>query len=164
MVYTQESCIAFTLGPLAHASKDKPITVVNGQTGGALNKVSYLPHLAFGAFQFMPALPIPVPAFLVSALAALPLLLAAAPSLANMELAKAKNCTVCHAIDKKIIGPSYQEVAVKYAKDKDAVARLKEKVLKGGVGTWGQVPMPANTLVNAAEAETLVKWILATKK
>ncbi len=112
----------------------------------------------------MPSLRLLSPAFLVSVLFALPLLLVAPVSQANMDLAKAKNCTVCHAVDKKIIGPSYQEVAVKYAKDKDAVAKLKEKVLKGGVGTWGQVPMPANTLVNAAEAETLVKWILATKK
>jgi cytochrome c len=87
-----------------------------------------------------------------------------APAAANPELAKAKNCTVCHAVDKKVIGPSYLEVAAKYAKDKDAVTKLKDKVLKGSVGTWGQVPMPANTLVSAAEAETLVKWILATKK
>ncbi len=92
------------------------------------------------------------------------LLVLSSGAMANPELAKAKNCTVCHAVDKKVIGPSYQEVAAKYAKDKDAVTKLKDKVLKGSVGTWGQVPMPANTLVSATEAETLVKWILATKK
>lgn len=82
---------------------------------------------------------------------------------ANADLAKAKNCTACHAVDKKLIGPSYKDVAAKYATDKDAVARLARKVREGGVGAWGQIPMPANPQVTNDEALTLVRWILAAK-
>ncbi|MCW5662507.1 MAG: c-type cytochrome [Piscinibacter sp.] len=88
---------------------------------------------------------------------------ATAPALANEALAKAKNCLACHATDKKVVGPSYKEVAAKYAGQKDAVDKLSEKVMKGGVGAWGQVPMPANPQVNAAEAKQLVQWILSIK-
>jgi cytochrome c len=90
-------------------------------------------------------------------------LLAAAPAHASADLAKAKNCTACHAVDKKLIGPSYKDVATKYASDKDAVAKLSKKVREGGVGVWGQIPMPANPQVSADEATTLVKWILSAK-
>jgi cytochrome c len=79
------------------------------------------------------------------------------------ELAKAKNCLACHMVDKKLVGPSYKEVAAKYAGQKDAVAKLSQKVRAGGVGVWGQVPMPANPQVNEKEAEVLVKWILTQK-
>jgi cytochrome c len=85
------------------------------------------------------------------------------PALASMDLAKAKNCTACHAVDKKLIGPSYKDVAAKYASDKDAVAKLSKKVREGGVGAWGQIPMPANPQVNADEASSLVKWVLSQK-
>lgn len=88
---------------------------------------------------------------------------AAAPALANEALAKSKNCLACHAVDKKVVGPAYKEVAAKYAGQKDAVDKLSEKVMKGGVGAWGQVPMPANPQVNAAEAKQLVQWILSIK-
>jgi cytochrome c len=90
-------------------------------------------------------------------------LLSAAPAYANADLAKAKNCLACHATDKKLVGPSYKDVAAKYAGQKDAVATLATKVQKGGVGAWGQVPMPPNPQVSDAEAKTLVEWILATK-
>jgi cytochrome c len=90
-------------------------------------------------------------------------LLSAAPAFANADLAKAKNCLACHATDKKLVGPSYKDVAAKYAGQKDAVATLATKVQKGGVGAWGQVPMPPNPQVSDAEAKTLVEWILATK-
>jgi cytochrome c len=100
---------------------------------------------------------------LLAALAAAVPLLGTAPVHASMDLAKAKNCTACHAVDKKLIGPSYQDVAKKYATDKDAVAKLSKKVREGGVGAWGQIPMPANPQVSADEAATLVKWIMATK-
>ena len=90
-------------------------------------------------------------------------LLAAAPAHASLDLAKAKNCTACHAVDKKLIGPSYKDVAAKYASDKDAVARLSKKVREGGVGVWGQIPMPANPQVTADEATALVKWVMSTK-
>lgn len=90
-------------------------------------------------------------------------LLAVEPAHASLDLAKAKNCTACHAVDKKLIGPGYKDVAAKYASDKDATAKLARKVREGGVGVWGQIPMPANPQVNADEAEALVKWILTQK-
>jgi len=88
----------------------------------------------------------------------------AAPAVyANAELAQKKNCMACHATDKKLVGPSYKDVAAKYAKDKDAVSKLSEKIIKGGSGVWGPVPMPANAQVNPAEAEQLAKWVLTVK-
>ncbi len=77
------------------------------------------------------------------------------------DLAKQKNCFACHAVDKKLVGPSYKDVAAKYKGNKDAVTILAKKIREGGVGTWGQVPMPANPQVNAAEADTLAKWVIA---
>ena len=82
---------------------------------------------------------------------------------AGADLAKAQNCLACHAVDKKLVGPAYKDVAAKYKGDKTAEAKLVEKVQKGGVGAWGQVPMPPNPQVNAAEAKTLVAWVLAQK-
>jgi cytochrome c len=82
---------------------------------------------------------------------------------ANPELAKQKNCFACHSVDKKIVGPAYKDVAKKYENDKDALARLSKKVREGGVGVWGQIPMPANPQVNEAESVTLVKWVLSLK-
>ncbi len=90
--------------------------------------------------------------------------LVAGPAFANADLAQKKNCMACHAIDKKVVGPSYQDVAAKYAGQKDAVDKLSQKVVKGGAGTWGPVPMPANTAVSDAEAKQLVTWILSLKK
>lgn len=78
-------------------------------------------------------------------------------------LAKAKNCMACHAVNTKLVGPAYKDVAAKYAGQKDAEAKLVQKVMKGGSGVWGSVPMPANPQVSEAEAQTLVKWILAQK-
>ena len=82
---------------------------------------------------------------------------------ASQELAKSKNCMGCHAVDRKMVGPAYKDVAAKYKGDKTAEAKLIEKVQKGGVGAWGQIPMPPNPQVNAAEAKTLVAWVLAQK-
>ena len=96
-------------------------------------------------------------------LTAAAVLLTAGPASASMDLAKAKNCTACHAVDKKLIGPAYKDVAAKYASDKDAVPKLSKKVREGGVGVWGQIPMPANPQVSADEATTLVKWVLTAK-
>jgi cytochrome c len=87
----------------------------------------------------------------------------AGPAFANADLAQKKNCLACHAVDKKVVGPAYKEVAAKYASDKGAAAKLTEKVMKGGVGAWGQIPMPANPQVTEAEAKTLVAWILSQK-
>ncbi|MCE9661742.1 MAG: c-type cytochrome [Burkholderiales bacterium] len=89
--------------------------------------------------------------------------MAAAPAWANPELAQKKNCMACHAVATKVIGPAYKDVAAKYAGQADAVAKLSQKVIKGGSGVWGAVPMPANPQVNEAEAKQLVQWILTTK-
>jgi cytochrome c len=94
-------------------------------------------------------------------LAAIGLAVASGPVFAQAELAKQKNCMACHAIDKKLVGPSYKDVAAKYKADKDAPAKLAKKIREGGVGVWGQVPMPANPQVNDAEATSLAKWVLA---
>jgi len=85
------------------------------------------------------------------------------PALADAELARAKNCMACHAMDKKLIGPSYKDVALKYASDRNAGAKLAKKVRDGGVGVWGQIPMPANPQVSAEEANKLVNWMLGQK-
>lgn len=82
---------------------------------------------------------------------------------ANSDLAQQKNCMACHAVEAKLVGPSYKDVAAKYAGQKDAVDKLSLKVMKGGAGVWGPVPMPANTQVTAAEAKTLVQWVLSQK-
>jgi cytochrome c len=87
----------------------------------------------------------------------------AAPAFASAELAQKKNCMACHAIDKKVIGPAYKEVAAKYAGQKDAADKLAQKVMKGGSGVWGAVPMPANPQVNEAEAKQLAAWLLSLK-
>ena len=88
---------------------------------------------------------------------------ASAPAMADLALATAKNCMACHAVDKKLVGPSYKDVAAKYAGQKDAAEKLASKVIKGGSGVWGPVPMPANAQVSADEAKKLVAWVLATK-
>ena len=89
--------------------------------------------------------------------------LASGAAFASADLAKAKNCLACHSADKKLVGPAYNDIAAKYAKDKDATAKLAKKIREGGVGAWGQVPMPANPQVSEAEAQTLAKWVLAGK-
>jgi cytochrome c len=86
-----------------------------------------------------------------------------APAFADQALAASKNCLACHAVDKKVVGPAYKDVAKKYAGQKDATDKLASKVMKGGAGVWGPVPMPANPQVNEAEAKKLVAWILAMK-
>jgi cytochrome c len=82
-------------------------------------------------------------------------------SMASMELAKSKNCLACHAVDQKLVGPSYKEVAAKYKGDASAVGKMATKIQKGGAGSFGPVPMPPHPNVNDAEAQTLAKWILA---
>ena len=89
--------------------------------------------------------------------------LAAAPAIANEELAKKHGCFACHATDKKLVGPSYKDVAAKYRSDKGADAKLFDKVKKGGTGAWGTVPMPPNAHVPDADIKTLVKWVLSQK-
>jgi cytochrome c len=90
-------------------------------------------------------------------------LLAAFPAWASDELAKKHACFACHTLDKKMVGPSYKDVAAKYRGDKGAPAKLAEKVKKGSQGVWGNVPMPPNTAVPDGDVNALVKWILAQK-
>jgi cytochrome c len=97
---------------------------------------------------------------LVLAAAAIPVSL---PAQAQEELAKKHACLACHAVDKKLVGPAYKDVAAKYRGDASAEAKLVEKVKKGSQGTWGQVPMPPNANVPDADVRALVKWILSQK-
>jgi cytochrome c len=90
-------------------------------------------------------------------------LCAAYPAQANEALAKKHACFACHAVDKKLVGPAYKEVAAKYRSDKGAEAKLVDKVKRGSQGTWGQVPMPPNSNVPDGDVRTLVKWILSQK-
>jgi len=92
-------------------------------------------------------------------------LLVAAPVLgqADQALATSKNCMACHATDKKLVGPSYKEVAAKYGGQAGAADKLAVKIVSGGAGVWGPVPMPANAQVNAADAKKLANWILSLK-
>lgn len=88
-------------------------------------------------------------------------LLAAGSAAANEELAKKSACLACHTIDKKLVGPSYKDIAAKYKGQKDAEAKLIDKVKKGGQGVWGPIPMPPNAAVKDEDIKTLVKWVLA---
>ena len=96
--------------------------------------------------------------------AAAGLLLAGSAHAADAEKAKAlaqsKNCLACHTIDKKLVGPAYTEIAKKYKGNKDAEAMLIKKVINGGGGVWGTIPMPPNP-VKDDEAKLLVDWILS---
>ena len=85
-------------------------------------------------------------------------------AMASQELAQKHNCLACHQVDKKVVGPAFQDVAKKYKGQADAAAKLAEKVKKGSVGVWGQVPMPPNAQVPEADVKTLVKWVLSQAK
>src|SRR3954465_9987458 len=88
---------------------------------------------------------------------------AVSPAFAQLDLAQAKNCLACHAVDKKVLGPAYKDVAAKYAGDKTAADKLAQKIMKGGGGVWGPVAMPANPQVSEAEAKKLAAWVLTLK-
>jgi cytochrome c len=98
---------------------------------------------------------------LISALVATGLV-ASAPAFANKDLATKSGCMACHAVDKKLVGPAYQEVAKKYKASDEAM--LVEKVKKGGKGNWGQIPMPPNAKLKDEDLKTLVKWVLGGAK
>jgi cytochrome c len=83
---------------------------------------------------------------------------------ANADLAKKNNCLACHAVDKKIVGPAYQDVAKKYAGQADAEATLAKNIKAGGSGKWGPIPMPPQTQLSDAEAQTLAAWVLGGAK
>jgi cytochrome c len=86
-----------------------------------------------------------------------------APAMADEALAKSKNCMACHAVDKKLVGPSYKDVAKKYAGNAKAVEMLAAKIVKGGSGVWGAIPMPANPQVTPADATKLATWVMSQK-
>ena len=100
---------------------------------------------------------------LISALVAAGVM-ASVPAFANKDLATKSGCMACHAIDKKLVGPAYQDVAKKYAGDKGAEAKLVAKVKAGGKGVWGEIPMPPNAAVKEDDIKILVKWVLAGAK
>lgn len=83
---------------------------------------------------------------------------------ANLDLAKKNACMACHAVDKKLVGPAYQDVAKKYAGDKEAVAKLTESIKKGGSGKWGPVPMPAQAQLSDADVKALAAWVAGGAK
>lgn len=86
------------------------------------------------------------------------------PAFANLELATKNACTACHAADRKIVGPSYADIAKKYAGQKDAAATLAASIRKGGMGKWGPVPMPPQPALSEADLNTLAAWVLAGAK
>jgi cytochrome c len=83
----------------------------------------------------------------------------AVPAQADEALAKKHNCLACHTVDKKLVGPSYKEIAKKY-KGQNVAAQLEQKVKKGGQGVWGPVPMPPNAAVPDGDIKKLVDWIV----
>jgi cytochrome c len=104
-------------------------------------------------------------AIIVSMAAATGLMIAGGSMAADMpELAKKTGCTACHAIDKKIVGPGWQEVANKYKGDADAATKLTTKIAKGGSGVWGAIPMPAQPKLSEADNKELVAFILGLAK
>ena len=82
---------------------------------------------------------------------------------ANPELAKARNCMNCHGLDRKIVGPAFKDVAARYAGKGDVVQALADKIIKGGGGAWGPVPMAANPGLSVEEARRLAAWVLTVK-
>ena len=98
-------------------------------------------------------------------LAASTLVIASAAVADELEdMMKKNGCNACHAEDKKVIGPSYKDVAAKYTGDATAPAKLAEKVKKGGSGVWGPIPMPPNAQVKDDDVKKMVQLILALKK
>lgn len=90
------------------------------------------------------------------------LALGCAPARANLDLARKSSCMSCHMVDKKVVGPAFQDVARKYADNPDARKILAAKVKKGGRGVWGDIPMPPNGQVKDADIDILIKWILSS--
>ena len=79
------------------------------------------------------------------------------------KLLNANACSGCHALDKRVVGPSFREVAAKYAADRNAPLRLANKIRGGGQGVWGQVPMPPNAAMQEADLRRIVAWVLEQK-
>ena len=86
-----------------------------------------------------------------------------APAWADQALAQSKNCMACHSVDKKVVGPSFKDIAKKFGGQAGAADMLAQKIVKGSSGVWGPVPMPANTQVSEADAKALSNWVLSLK-
>lgn len=88
--------------------------------------------------------------------------LGASPAQASEAIIKKARCIACHAVDKKMVGPAYRDVAAKYRGDSNAAAMLGQKVRQGGVGTWGEIPMPAHPAdrISDADLKTAIEWVL----
>ena len=99
----------------------------------------------------------------LAVLASLSLPILASDQAAAMEIAKKNGCLACHALDKKLVGPAWNEVGKKYAGDPAAAQQLVVKVKKGTKGTWGAIPMPPNATVKDADIKTLVDFVLTLK-
>lgn len=89
---------------------------------------------------------------------------ASAPAFANMDMAKKNACMACHAVEKKLVGPAFQDISKKYASQNDAEAALVKSIKAGGSGKWGPIPMPAQAALSDADAKTLATWVLAGAK
>lgn len=113
-----------------------------------------------------PAQAAPTPAVAAPAAAEAKPAMKAEPAVSEadaLQLAKKSNCLACHAIDKKVVGPAWKDVAAKYRGDAGAEARLMDKIAKGGSGVWGAVPMPASPQVSEADRRTLARFVLSLK-
>lgn len=87
--------------------------------------------------------------------------LAACPAQASLDLAKKHGCSACHALDKKVVGPSWKDVSAKYKNQGDAAVKLFEKVRTGGKGVWGNTPMPPQSKVSDADLNAILGWVLS---
>jgi cytochrome c len=148
-------------------SRIKPVGEVTLATASA-------PEAKSGEGRAAPA-PSAAPPVPVAAASTAPIAVAAAPAAAakpdapldlkaGLALMQKDGCSACHGVDKKIVGPAYQDVAAKYKGDGAALAKLTQKVKAGGSGVWGPIPMPPNAQVPDADLRVLVSWILALKK
>ena len=87
----------------------------------------------------------------------------AADAAAAEALTRSSGCIACHTVDRKLVGPSYREIANRYRQDKGAAAKLAQKVKAGGKGVWGDIPMPPNGHVKDADIQNIVQWILSVQ-
>lgn len=155
---------------LADVEVERGVVYMANQ-GGANFKEPAAPSASTAAAQPVPpaiasAVPVAAPAVSTPAAAAPAATKPGAPlDLKSGEAMMQKDgCALCHAVDKKIVGPAYQDVAAKYKGDATALAKLTQKVKAGGAGVWGQIPMPSNAQVPDADIKALVSWILTLKK
>ncbi len=133
-------------------------TTAGGASGASPSAAAPTPAAA-PAVAAAAATPAPAAPASPAAKAGAPLDLASGQALMQKD-----GCSACHAIDKKIVGPAYQDVAAKYKGDAGALSKLTQKVKAGGVGVWGSVPMPPNSFVSDDDIKSLVSWILTLKK